>query len=391
MGNKGSLASPLSCLRENAAPARVLSLDTGGLLAIAFHEAAHRIAGRYLGFDIAVATITPSKHFRGTVRGPGCDLDETPVEIIADARARCEEALAHMPHRGEPRDDCGAWGVHATSRCIELVAGKEGERLSGFEYKGGCATDMALARAYAATVVYTDGAIGAFLKYAGIEAKAILKKHRTALDAVANGLLEHKTLNGCQVDELIYQAEAADELEAEHKRRAAMAKAAKHATFLNRLREVLSYNPDTGIFTRLISTSNRVRAGDVAGYIESSGYRMIRFEGRQYKAHRLAWLYQTGVWPPHDIDHSNMDRADNRWCNLRYASRSQNKANMRARQDNTSGFKGVCWKMDHRKWQAQISIGGKTLHLGYRDSREEAAALYADAAVKYYGEFARVK
>jgi hypothetical protein len=70
-----------------------------------------------------------------------------------------------MPHLGEPREDCGAWTVHATSRCIELLAGKEGERLSGFDYEGGATTDVALARAYAATVVYTDGAIGAFLKF----------------------------------------------------------------------------------------------------------------------------------------------------------------------------------------------------------------------------------
>jgi len=180
----GTVPFPPS-LRDAAVARPVLSSGRGGVLAVAFHEASHALVGRYLGFEIGVATIVPSKHFGGTVRGPGCDLDATPADMIADARARCEEALVHIPHRGEPRDDCGAWSVHATSRCIELVAGKEGERLSGFEYEGGCATDMSLARAYAATVVFTEGAIGAFLKFCSTEAKAILRKHRTALDTVA--------------------------------------------------------------------------------------------------------------------------------------------------------------------------------------------------------------
>jgi hypothetical protein len=396
MENEPSLASPLSCLREDAAGARpLMSWGADAVLAvsaIAWHEAAHCITGRYLGFEIGIATITPSKHFGGTVRGPRCDLDESPADMIADARARCEEALVHMPHRGEPRDDCGAWSVHATSRCIELMAGKEGERLSGFDYEGGRATDMALARAYAATVVYTDGAIGAFLKYAGIEAKAILKKHRTALDAVANGLLEHKTLDGQAIDELISKAEAADEIEAEHKRREAMAKAAKHATVFNRLREVLHYNPETGIFTWLISTSNRVRAGDVAGCVhKASGYLRIKLDGRNYKAHRLAFLFMTGIWAPHQIDHSNLVKTDNRWVNLRMATGSQNSANTCAGANNKSGYKGVSWYKRNHKWLAQIQINGKCIFLGYRDTKDEAAALYAEAAEKYHGEFARIE
>jgi hypothetical protein len=393
MENEPSLASTLSCLRDDAAGARpLMSWGADAVLAVAFHEAAHCITGRYLGFEIGIATITPSKHFGGTVRGPRCDLDESPADMIADARARCEEALVHMPHRGEPRDDCGAWSVHATSRCIELMAGKEGERLSGFDYEGGCATDMALARAYAATVVYTDGAIGAFLKFCSTEAKAILRKHRTALDTVANGLLEHKTLNGQAIDELIFEAEAADELEAERKRRAVMAKAAKHAAVFNRLREILHYDPETGIFARLISTSNCVRTGDVAGCLDKSrGYLIIRIDGRNYLAHRLAFLFMTGIWPPHQIDHVNLDRADNRWVNLRMATGAQNSANTRVKANNKSGFKGVGWCKGRRKWRAQIQANGKQTHLGYRNTCEEAAALYAEAAVKFHGEFARTE
>jgi len=378
-------------LRDAAGGHHSLVVPAG--LAVAFHEASHALVGRYLGFEIGIATIVPSKHFGGTVRGPGCDLDATPADMIADARTRCEEALALMPHRGESREDFGIWSVHATSRCIELMAGKEGERLSGFDYEGGCATDMALARAYAATVVYTDGAIGAFLKFCSIEAKAILRKHRTALNAVANGLLEHKTLNGQQIDELIFQAESADELEAEVRRRRAMVKAAKHASFFNRLRACLNYNPETGVFTWIVSTGPRVHEGDVAGYIDKAdgGYSRIRIDGKMYQAHRLAWFYQTGVWPPHQIDHINMDRTDNRWANLRIATQTQNMENRGALATNTSGFKGAHWHKHARKWRAQITVNGKKHHLGHRNTREEAAALYAAAAEKHFGEFARIE
>jgi hypothetical protein len=218
-------------LRDRATVAAPQYPGVRDLLAcVAFHEAAHAIVGRYLGFEVGIATIVPSRHFGGAVRGPGCDLDEIPADMIADARARCEEALALMPCRGEPREDCGTWTVHATSRCIELMAGKEGERLSGLDYgEGGSATDFALARLYAETVVCTDDSIDAFLNFCSTEAKAILKKHRAAWGAVANGLLEHKTLDGRQIDELIFRAEAADELEAERKHRAAMAAMASRA------------------------------------------------------------------------------------------------------------------------------------------------------------------
>jgi hypothetical protein len=208
-------------LRDRAGAARPTS-GAGGSLAVAYHESAHCIAGRFLGFEIAVATITPSQHFGGSVRGPGCNLDESPADIIADARARCEEAVALMPCRGEPREDCGAWSVHATSRCIELLAGKEVERLSGFDYEGGAATDMALADIYAGSVCVSAGAVAAFLAYCTAEAREILRRHWYSVERVAEALLEHGTLNGQAIDELIFQAEASQELEAEHKRRAVM-------------------------------------------------------------------------------------------------------------------------------------------------------------------------
>jgi HNH endonuclease len=93
-----------------------------------------------------------------------------------------------------------------------------------------------------------------------------------------------------------------------------------------RLREMLSYNPATGIFTRLIATSGSVHIGDIAGTFNSKGYRQIRVDRHQYLASRLAHLFMTGAFPKDQMDHINRVRSDDRWCNLR-AVTCQNAAN----------------------------------------------------------------
>jgi hypothetical protein len=100
----------------------------------------------------------------------------------------------------------------------------------------------------------------------------------------------------------------------------------------------------------------------------------------------------TGDWPKAEIDHQNMNHADNRFSNLRQATKSQNMANKHARSDNTSGFKGVWWlalKGGRGKWQAQVKINGKRIHLGLFDDPQEAALMYATAACAVFGEFAK--
>jgi hypothetical protein len=225
-----------SSLRDRAGAARPSSSGAGGSLAaaIAYHEASHVVAGRYLGFEIGVATIVPSQHFGGAVRGPGCDLDESPADMIADAMARCDEAMELMPHRGEPRDDCGVWSAHATSRCIELLAGKEGERLSGFDCEGGAATDMALAKIYAGTVCLSSEAVDAFLDYCKIEAHELLKARWHAVQAVARALEERKTLDGAEIDAIIFAAESKATHEDELRRRQRMVDMTARAEEFNR-------------------------------------------------------------------------------------------------------------------------------------------------------------
>jgi hypothetical protein len=155
----------------------------------------------------------------------------------------------------------------------------------------------------------------------------------------------------------------------------------------DQLRAVLHYDPDTGIFTRLIPHAG-LKQGDRAGGLRTDGYVVIRVRGEMFKAHRLAWLYMTGEWPDGYIDHINMVRADNRWSNLRLATWAQNQQNTARRSDNRSGFKGVGWHKDAGKWCARIKLGGRTKHIGLFATPEEAHAAYCRAAEER-GEFGR--
>lgn len=160
---------------------------------------------------------------------------------------------------------------------------------------------------------------------------------------------------------------------------------------VERLKIILSYDQETGIFIWRVKTSSRACVGYVAGHLTNCGYRSIKIDGRHILAHRLAWLYMTGEWPTDDIDHINLDRTDNRWINLRSATRSQNKANAAAPVCNTSGFKGASWHKSTKKWRATIKVAGKPQHLGSFSSAEEAHTAYCGAAKKSFGNFARNK
>lgn len=157
-----------------------------------------------------------------------------------------------------------------------------------------------------------------------------------------------------------------------------------------RLLQLLHYEPETGVFTWR-GARGPAKGGAVAGSIDGDGYRSIMIDGKNYFAHRLAFLWMRGAWPKADIDHWNLNKANNRWTNLRDATSSQNKANTCARVNNTSGYKGVSWHKRDRKWRAEIGVSGKRIFLGNRVTREECAALYATAAKEHFGEFARAQ
>jgi hypothetical protein len=158
-----------------------------------------------------------------------------------------------------------------------------------------------------------------------------------------------------------------------------------------RLKDMLSYDPVTGIFVWRHWRSYRAQDGDRAGStVAERGWRRIRVDGLAYKAGRLAWLYMTGEWPPHLIDHINLDRGDDRWKNLRCATLSENQHNRAKQRRNSSGYKGVCWDRRKGAWVARICVNSKSFYLGHHASVDAAGAAYAAAAAKYHGEFARL-
>lgn len=157
---------------------------------------------------------------------------------------------------------------------------------------------------------------------------------------------------------------------------------------LQRLYRQLSYEPETGVFTRLVG-SGGYAPGTTAGFTSKGGYVAIGFGGRRHPAHRLAWFYCYGVWPSGMIDHINGDPQDNRIVNLREADDSLNQANRKLSPKTTSGLKGVTWNKRCRKWQAAVKVRGKNYHLGLFVDPQEAHQAYLRAATKHFGEFAR--
>ena len=153
-----------------------------------------------------------------------------------------------------------------------------------------------------------------------------------------------------------------------------------------RLKELLHYDPETGLFTWLVSRG-RSAAGSRAGTRHSEGYTQIRIDGVRRFAHRLAFLFMEGELPS-EVDHRNRARGDNRWKNLRPATRQENASNLGLRSDNTSGFRGVSWDKTCGKWYAYGARGGRLINLGRYDTPEKAAAAAQAWRADNYGEFA---
>ncbi len=157
------------------------------------------------------------------------------------------------------------------------------------------------------------------------------------------------------------------------------------------LRALLSYDPITGIFVWVRDMSIGTHAGMPAGTIYANGRRYITISRKRYFASHLAWLYHYGTWPAALIDHKNRNRSDDRIENLREASPVQNGANRCVSSNNVCGIKGVQKRVSRRgdvTWRARIRVHGTLIYLGQFSNPGLASAAYADAARKYFGDFA---
>ena len=152
------------------------------------------------------------------------------------------------------------------------------------------------------------------------------------------------------------------------------------------LRQVLTYDPDTGFLYWVGSYQGERQAG----YIGKGGYRYVQIKRQRFLAHRVAWALHYSEWPNQFLDHVNSHRADNRIVNLRLANPSENNWNKTLQTNNTSGFKGVTFHRASGKYVAQITVQKVRHRLGSFDTAEQAHAAYVKAAQELHGEFHHV-
>lgn len=133
------------------------------------------------------------------------------------------------------------------------------------------------------------------------------------------------------------------------------------------LKDIIDYDPLTGLFFWKTINSNRSKIGSIAGSLQPSGYINIRINKRLYRSHRLAFLYMNGEMPSDgaQVDHINGIRNDNRWANLRLVTKSLNMKNQRKRRSNTSGFSNVCRRDKDLAWQVRMKDNNGKLYSRY--------------------------
>lgn len=153
------------------------------------------------------------------------------------------------------------------------------------------------------------------------------------------------------------------------------------------IKEKLHYDETTGIFTWLVDVSYKTKIGSIAGTLDKAGYLNIKVNGKNHRAHRLAYVYMTGS-VPEQVDHINGVRNDNRFSNLRPCNHSTNSANCKMTARNTTGYKGVHFRKDTKNWESKIMVNKKSIHLGTFKDPALAYEAYKEAAVKYFGEYA---
>jgi hypothetical protein len=144
------------------------------------------------------------------------------------------------------------------------------------------------------------------------------------------------------------------------------------------LKSLISYDPGTGLFTRL--------NGRPAGTRHHRGYIRIKVLSQTYSAHRLAWLWAYGKWPEGEIDHIDRDPSNNRVSNLRIATRSQNCANRNLTWGKINP-PGTYFERARNRWVATIKVNGRRVRIGAYADKTAASKAYVEASLKYFGEF----
>jgi len=162
------------------------------------------------------------------------------------------------------------------------------------------------------------------------------------------------------------------------------------------LHSIMNYDPETGIFTwkwreDKPNNVNSAFAGKDMGSITGADYLQLTIDYKTYPAAVIAWIYMKGVWPNGKMDHKNRDTMDNRFDNLRDSTDSQNGYNKKIPENNTTGFKGVCYDKSRDKYIVYITADKKRHFIGRFDTPQDAHAAYCEAAKRLHGDFARTE
>jgi hypothetical protein len=159
----------------------------------------------------------------------------------------------------------------------------------------------------------------------------------------------------------------------------------------DRIREILTYNPHNGSFIWNVRNDARQEwntryAGKPAGSLHN-GYLIISIDNTRFPAHRIAWVYMTGINPQNVIDHIDRNPKNNKFSNLRLASVAENRMNVSSYSNSKSGIKGVSYCQTNRKWRTEIQANYKKTCLGWFESKELAEEAYKNASLKIHGQF----
>lgn len=148
-----------------------------------------------------------------------------------------------------------------------------------------------------------------------------------------------------------------------------------------RVRELLDYDPETGIFTWKVTRGRLAKAGGVAGSSHYSGYVHIKVDDTRYSAHRLAWLHHYGEDPGAlQINHLDSCRSNNAIANLELVTSRENIQHSSKHGVKQNGLPlGTYLRQATQKYQATIKVGGKSYNLGSYNDPTLAAAAYAAA------------
>lgn len=151
------------------------------------------------------------------------------------------------------------------------------------------------------------------------------------------------------------------------------------------LKSLLFYNNTSGHFTwSKCKRGNQIRVGDRAGHISKAhGYETIKINGRNYKSHRLVFLYVDGRMPDGEVDHINQNRSDNRLENLRIVTTQDNLKNKGIMKNNSSGYNGIIWEKERDKFRVRISVNKKNVHIGRFKCLVDAVTARIKANIKY--------